>query len=211
MTNVNLIDFIHFPGANEQVTERMLSVNLPATGIPSALGSAIIAQSFPIELCTSASVILDGRWRYSGIYLPQDRTLTGVKCLPTVTGNYTGDNNNRVGLYSYSGGTMTLVASCANNATLWQSAGGAIQAIPFSATYDAAAGMYFVGMVYNYSAQVTGPQFAGITAINPGIASADYTNSAKLFGLLTGQTDLPASQAMSGVTATTFYTWFALY
>lgn len=211
MTNLNTTNLIHFPGAQESVDEGVLTVTHPDTGILSDLGSSILAQSFPIQYATSDSAILDGRFRFSAIRLAQGATLTGIRCFPTVTGDYTGDNNNRAGLYSYSSGTITLVASCSNNANLWKSTAGALQSIPFSATYDAQAGFYIVGMVYNNSAQVTAPSFAGITVVNAGIASLDFTNSAKMFGLMTGQTDLPASQAMSGVTATSFNTWFALY
>lgn len=213
MENLNTSNFLEAgAGITLVKTEDRITIHAdPLLSIYTALGSVIKAQSFPLNLADSSSAMLDGRFRFTAIYLPTAQTLTGVKVFPTVTGNYTGDNNNRVGLYSYSGGTMTLVASCANSATLWQSAASAIQTIAFSSTYAAAAGLYFVGMVYNNSAQVTAPVFAGITATDAGQMSADFTNSAKVSGLITGQTDLPATQAMSGVTATSFNTWVALY
>ena len=54
------------------------------------------------------------------IYLETPQTITGVKWYQGTLGSYTANNENRVGLYTVSGGTLTLVASCANDGNLWQ-------------------------------------------------------------------------------------------
>lgn len=180
-----------------------------------ALGSPLLAQTVNqrLEFANTSTNLVDGQIKFTAVYLPKAATLTGIKVYVRVLGSYTGDNNNRVGLYSYSGGNLTLVASSSNNATLWQSSANAIQTVPFSSTYAATAGIYFVGILYNNSAVVTNPALAsGVAANNLVMVSTAYgfTNSAKLHGTANG-TDLTTPIAMSAITASVIPTWVALY
>lgn len=179
-----------------------------------ALGSPFLAQTVgsPIQLANTSSALTDAQIRFQAVYLAKAATITGVRVYSRTAGVYTGDANNKVGLYSYSGGTLTLVASSTNSASLWTGTANAFQTIAFSATYSASAGIYFVALLYNNSAQTTAPSIASGTALNnAAMATLAFTNSAKLYGTLATQTDLPASQAMSGITAATTTTWVALY
>ncbi len=180
-----------------------------------ALGSPILTETVnnPLAYCNTSTNMVDGQIKFEAIYLPKAATLTGVKVYVRVLGSYTGDNNNRVGLYTYSGGNLTLVASSANNASLWTSAANAIQTIPFSGTYAAAAGLYFVGLLYNQSAVVTAPALASGVALNNlvmGSTAFGFTNSAKLHGTANG-TDLTTPIAMSAITSSVIPSWVALY
>ena len=128
--------------------------------------------------------------------MPAGITLTGVKWIQRTQGNYTADNNNKVGLYSYSGGTLTLVASCADDGNLWKGASNSVQSKAFSSTYVTLTNtQYFVAFLYNNSAQVTAPFISILTY------QLDFTNSAKLSSTKGATTDLPATQAMSGTVA----------
>lgn len=106
-----------------------------------ALGSPVFAETVGQKLGYSnvSTALVDGQIKFTAVYLPKAVTLTGIKVYVRVLGSYTGDNNNRVGLYSYSGGNLTLVASSANSSSLWTSAANAVQTIPFSGTYAASA------------------------------------------------------------------------
>jgi hypothetical protein len=182
-----------------------------------ALGSGLVAQTCGLSadrITTSGATIADGYVTFIALeYLRVAQTITGVKWWQSIIGNYTSNNNNKVGLYSYSGGTLTLVASSADDGTLWKTfASGSLGNKAFSASYAAAAGQYYVGLIYNQSAVVTAPTL-GVAAnmVNAAVQSLDFTNSAKLQGIITGQTDLPATQAMSGVTAIVNQTWVGVY
>lgn len=208
LQNARLIDGKSFNGSADIVTDHSILAY-------EALGSPILCNTvdFPLQTCNTSTALADGQIKYTAIYLPKAVTLTGIKVYVRVLGSYTADNNNRVGLYSYSGGTITLVASSANSGALWTSAANAIQTIPFSSTYAASAGIYFVAMIYNNSAQVTAPALASGTALNNLVMASTaygFTNSAKLYGTSTG-TDLPASIAMSSITASVIPSWVALY
>lgn len=180
-----------------------------------ALGSPIKAETVGQKLFYSntSTALVDGQIKFTAVYLPAAATLTGIKVYVRVLGAYTGDNNNRIGLYSYSAGVLTLVASSANNATLWTSAANAVQTIPFSSTYSASAGIYFVGILYNNSAQTTAPSIASGVALNNlvmGSTVYGFTNSAKLHGTANG-TDLTTPINMTAITSSVIPTYIALY
>lgn len=176
------------------------------------LGSVICAQG--LGTATSSSSLIDGTIFWMAIHLPVARTLNGVKWLQIAQGNYTADNNNRIGLYSYSGGTLTQVAATTNNGDLWKATANTLPSEPFSATYSAPAGTYFVALLWNNVAVVSTPKIGATTTItSSGFQNLDFTNSAKVFGVLAGQTDLPSpTQAISGVANAAIQAfWVALY
>ena len=115
------------------------------------LGSPIVAETFnlPLVQANTSTALVDNTVRFVAVYLDRPKTLTGIKVYSVVAGSYTGDNNNRIGLYTYSAGTLTLVASSTNSASLWTATANTIQTINFSSTYAAQPGLYFVGLLYN--------------------------------------------------------------
>jgi len=146
-----------------------------------------------------------------GVWLPVAQTITGVKWKQVTQGNYTADNYNGVGLYTYSGGTLTLVASSTDDGNIWKAASGTISSKAFTTPYVATAGLYFVAHLYCSSAQVTAPVTAMILSTTGVNTITDFTNSAKLNGFLPGQTALPALVAMSSITAYFQEVWTGLY
>jgi hypothetical protein len=137
--------------------------------------------------------------RFVAVYLPQAATLTGVKWVQQASGSYTANNYNGVGLYTYSGGTLTLVASSTNDGACWSQGSAAMNSKAFSSTYSASAGLYFIAAMYSSSAQTTAPTLMGVSTLVNASMSMDLTNNAKLSGAIGTQTALPTPQAMSGV------------
>jgi len=180
-----------------------------------SLGSTIKAQAVgqTIARITGTGVLTNQLISFIGVYLNTSQTLTGVKWWQGTLGNYTANNENRVGLYSYSGGTLTLVASSTNDGTLWStSASSTLGSKAFSSTYGASAGLYFVAILYCRSAVVTAPAIGICPNItNATIQALDFTNSAKIWAYKTGVTSLPATQAMSGLTADVGNFWISIY
>jgi len=168
-----------------------------------ALGSTIkgINLGTPVLYSLGAAAVLtNGAVRFVPYYLVNPATITGVKFYQANTANYVGNNYNGVGLYSYSAGTLTLVASTTNAASFWINTINTWVTKAFSSPYSAPAGVYYIGMMYSFSSQTTAPQtIAGSTA-NVGFATMDLTNSAKISAVsATGQTVLPSSIAMSSI------------
>lgn len=180
-----------------------------------AIGSPLVAQTTGCKITdiTGSQTLTSQTEYYFQVVLDKAQTLTGIYWYQFTKGSYTSSNENRVGLYTYSGGTLTLVASTTNDGTLWQTAtSGTAGNKAFSATYSASIGTYYVGALYSSSAVVTVPVIGSGTAmVGGGVSSMTFTNSAKIAANVTGQTTLATSQAMSGLTASSVVRWFGLY
>lgn len=179
-----------------------------------ALGSVIKGQSIGINAqeISLTQALSDGRVVFHAVYIPVSATITGVKWIQGIQGNYTADNYNGVGLYTYSGGTLTLVASSTDDGNIWKVSAGAIASKAFSATYSATAGLYFVATHWNASATVTAPQLACGAGTSAPQNSLDFTNSAALKLNYNSQTALPSSVAASATDGPGGnFIWIAVY
>ena len=179
------------------------------------MGSVIKSQSLSVtsimELQTSTS-LSDAALRFFAIYLPIGATITGVKWFQATQGVYTADAYNGVGLYTYSAGTLTLVASSTNDGNIWKGTTNTWQSKAFTSTYSAAAGLYFIACLYNQSAQTTAPSIGSANnSANSSVATVDFTNSAKISGSISAQASLPTPQASSGITTSNVNIGFWLY
>ena len=200
------INSVSFDGsADIDVDEKLLAYQ--------ALGSTIVAQNVNGGLgdSTGTNTMIDNRVYYMGVYLNKARTITGVKWEQVTQGNYTADGYNGVGLYTYSGGTLTLVASSTDDGNIWKATAATIASKAFTTPYVATAGLYFVAHLYCSSAQTTAPVTGAILGSTGSNVTTDFTNSAKLNGLQSGQTSLPATIAMSSITAYFVEPWAGLY
>lgn len=180
-----------------------------------ALGSGMKAQALGATLVgsTGSTALTDGQARYQPVYIPNAQTITGVKFFVRTQGNFTADNNNRVALYSYSGGTLTQVATSANDGDIWKATSNTYTTVAFTSPYAATPGIYYVGFIYNNSAQTTAPALAHMTNMgNAAMGSPDLTNSAVLSAFLSSQSDISSTtQAMSGLGGSATVYYFYLY
>lgn len=186
-----------------------------AAKVMKALGSAMLVETLSGSISESIdglTSMVDGTAYFMSVYVPKTMLLTGCKFYQITNGNFTADNSNYLGLYSYSGGTLTQVAISANNANIWKAGANTLGSAAFSATYTAAPGLYYIAYLYNSSAQTTAPGLLNSTSLGGLVTSTlDFTNSAKLNASITGQTALASTYAMSTLTGTQFPFWGALY
>jgi hypothetical protein len=180
------------------------------------LGSTYKSASLTVfnpAMITTASALADGSARFCAVVVPISATITGVKWYQGNLASYTADNYNGVGLYSYSGGTMTLVASSTNDGNIWKGGANTWQTKAFTSTYVASAGIYFICALYNTSAETTAPTVgASATMTNAVVSGQDFTNNAKLVSFVGPTANLPSpTQAMSGTTASNLNYGFWLY
>lgn len=178
-----------------------------------AMGSAMKGQALTgnLAMATTNFTVLDANFRGYAVYVPKDATITGIKVWQRAQGNFTADNNNRVGLYSESGGVLTLIASSTNDGTLWQSVANGVLTIPFSSPIALAAGKYYIGMLANWSGVTTSPTLAMAVAWGASQGGGDFTNNNRLNFAITSQTDLPASITLSATTLVANPVWAILY
>lgn len=179
-----------------------------------ALGSVIKGQSVGMTspvLINASTTMSNQLMLIQAVRVKTGGTITGVKWVQGVQGSYTANNYNGVQLCSYSGGTLTSIASSTNNGSIWSTAtANTVGTQAFSGTVSVTPGIYFVVALYCRSAETTAPKLGsfGSTIAPNGL---DFTNSAKLFSTLASQTAVISSQAMSGLTVANGGIWFELY
>jgi len=179
------------------------------------LGSTIKATPIGLNLSLNVAVssqFTNQRLSLMPVYLSAPATITGVKWYQAVIGNYTANNYNGVGLYSVSGGTITLIASSTNDGNIWQTfATGTWGNKAFSSPLsNLSAGTYFVGALWNASATTTSPSIQGFTSSVASVQSFDFTGG-RLSCILATQTTLPSPLTLSTTTGLTTTLWLSLY
>lgn len=176
-----------------------------------ALGSVILSQDFPVMLSTTVTTLSNQQLIFVAIYVKDSMTITGVKWSQATQGSYTATGYNGFGLYTYSAGTLTLVDSTTSSTTIWKATANTVTNIAFASTYLAVSGVYYIGILYQESAQTTAPTIAAATAMNSGISTLDFTNSAALGFVQNAQTIMPATRPTSAFTVASSLQWIALY
>lgn len=177
------------------------------------LGSAIKAYPLGINLTAvgASTQFTNQRLWLTPVYVGADSTITGVRWLQIALGNYTANNYNGVGLYTVSGGTITLVASSTNNGNIWKTfTANTWGNEPFSTPYVATRGTYYIGALYNNSAQVTAPSVGNVSIAAATVQSFDFTGG-RMYCYSASQLTLPASVALSTTVGVTTAWYFALY
>ena len=160
------------------------------------LSCPIISQIINSTLLTSGNVLLNA------IYLQKPATITGIKFFQVAQGNYTANNYNGVGLYSVSGGTLTLVASSTNDGTIWKGTANTWQSKAFTTPYSAPAGLYFTATIFASSSTAAtpsigiGPASSNTTALK----AFDFANGLKITHFISGQSSLPSTITSSSTT-----------
>jgi len=176
-------------------------LSLPAAATNLWYGSQIMTDSRP----------------YQATHIIHDTiTVTGVSWDMLTQGNYNADNYNGFFLCSVSGTTLTVIASTADDATIWKKAAGTYSTKAFTAPIVLNPGTYKLFGVYNTSdaSPVAVPAFyTGQGGGNSAQYSQMLTNGHKFEGYITGTiTAVPvASFESSAITAFPVCPSFLLY
>lgn len=185
-----------------------------SVSIAQALGSTIKAEPVGMNYTdiTSTRTLSNQQFLLVATEIKKAQPIAGVLWYQSVQGDYATTAENRVGLYTYSGGTYTLVASSTHDGDLWKAASNTFGFKYFSSPYLASVGTYFIGALWNRSAQTVAPVIGvKASAINAAALAPGLTNSAKVVGVITGQTTLPSSFSATSVVAAAGPFYFALY
>jgi len=217
----------YLSGVTSNIQPQINNISDVAINIYKALGSTIKAQTIGLNTnsivaavalqTTTATQI--SRMQIIPIYLQTTEILNGVMWyLGTNTGTYVASNENRVGLYSYTGGTLTLQASSTNDPTIWSSSYATANNFvtkSFSSTYTASPGLYYIGVLQSFASASSVPTVGSaqntVNSANS-FRLVNFTNGAVLTGVKTTVTALPGSVAVNTFTNTYQNNhWFAVY
>ena len=169
-----------------------------------ALGSNV-QYSTTFGGSSSTLALTDGSLYLNSIYINKESVINTVSTYQATAGSYTPDNYNGVGIYSFDilTATYTLIGSSANTATLWTTAPG-VNSINLSTPLTLQKGVYFIGILYNNSAQVTAPVVGVVNTVLSQSILNNITLPANTFlaSVATGQSTLPTTLLGSATTAT---------
>lgn len=177
-----------------------------------ALGSSIKflppGNPYPIQ----GNSLVNQKAYFQSINVFKAATITGVMFYQAQQGNYTANNNCVIKLYSKSGGTLTEVATSGNIGILWKNGTDTWFKQAFTVPYSAAKGVYYIGILYCSSAQVTPPSIGNINGIiGTNTAQFDLTNSAAICMTINSQTNLTTPITLSSLAKNTLMWFLALY
>ena len=177
----------------------------------STFKSVLMANPSISSMSTTAASLVTGTLRMTAVYVPIGATIVGVRWWQGVQGAFTASGENRVALFSYSGGTLTNIAQTINSDTIWETAAtNSWASVAFTAPVVISEGLYFIGALYNGG--VTAPTIGVVpNTLNANMMTADFTNSAKLNFTLSTQATMPSSIAMSAGTVSNANFAFYLY
>lgn len=173
-------------------------------------GTTIKAMPVVNEYAYNGLAMTDRRAYWLLCYLAEPATLTGIRFNVSTAGAFTPDQYNGFGLYSVSGTTYTRVAFTDTCALAFKSTGA--KSVPFAnavggaaTPYAAQAGLYYIVVLYNNSAQVTAPSIHG-TSVNEALNSS-FPDSKEIAGYVNTQDVLPDSEVAGDITlfVTTWY------
>lgn len=177
------------------------------------LGSPIKAENFSHEFINATGTNLSTTQIFLGaVDVPVSGTYTGVGYYIATQGVFTASDENRIGLYSYSAGTFTLVASSTNDAggNLWKATATVFSQVAFTTPVTLTKGTYFIGLLYNSSAQTTAPAISGAAVAGNG----NYMNpggTVGLYAVKSALTTLPSTITAGSTGTTTSRAWLSLY
>jgi len=165
-----------------------------------SLGSPIKTFTIDKVLASSGTALTDNAIRYVALQVFEaSTTISNFVFYSKVQGNFTGDNTNGLALYSYSAGTMTKIGETANDEAIWKNTANTFVTVALATPVAVTSGTYYVGLIYNQSAQTTAPQIDMTSIGTPNASQSNvlFTNSAFTTGQITGQNSFPSTQATS--------------
>ena len=173
-----------------------------------AMGNSVIALPVAATTVQSSSyTMIDQNTFFVAFILHEATTITGIAFGCAQVGDFTAADFNGVALYSVSENTATQVAISANDGNIWKGTLYSKVSVPFTSTYSAAAGVYYVGIMYNQSAQTTAPMLYCSADIGTANYNVDRLN--RRISAMSNRIVFAATESISGLgfTAKVPYIW----
>lgn len=148
-------------------------------------GLGLVSQTFDRFAASGGTADIDGQVDFTSIGLIAGDIVTNITIAIVVAG--VGTTLSKVGLYDSAGNRLALSA---DQGSVWNTIG--LYTIPMITPYQVtASGLYYIAMVAKTGATMPGKARSGM--VFPATTGLAIGASAKICGLMAGQTDLPAS------------------
>lgn len=187
------------PGSYTSRNDFKYESTLSVRNMLNAAGSNIKVIPFAIELggSNTTPALVDGTIYYNMVVVTDSTLLTSFQYSLSASGNFTGDNNNVIGIYSFANPTFTKIGNTATEAAgaKWKVGTGLVSTSALVTPVWLAPGKYAIMYLYNSSAQTTAPSVYGLSLPYVLILATGLPNTFYPFGISNAATytDLPAT------------------
>lgn len=164
-----------------------------------AVTQGLKGQNFDRHLVSTAAVLTDGVVYLSMVGLTVGEVITNMHFKMSTAA--TGTSLSKMGIYTVAGTTVTRVALSADQGSAWDSGGFAIRTVPLSTPYTVpTTGGYYFALVSKAATTLAQCDYAQARQANA------FGANPPPYGVITGQTDLPASGTINPSSAVS--TWW---
>jgi len=139
-----------------------------------------------------AYTMVSNTYIWQCVYLTKSATINFIRWYQIVNGSFVATSYNGCGIYSFNNGTLTLVASSANDPAMWTQGANRWNSKQLSTPTFLAEGMYFICMAYSASSG-TAPTIGGANTLNIAVKDNGYANTIKPSFSMASQTSLPST------------------
>ena len=140
----------------------------------------------------------------NSVYINKESLITGISTQQTVLGDFTPNNYNGVGIYSFDVATTTytLISSSVDDPNLWKTTTGVISK-NLSSPILLQSGVYFIAILHNASATVAPPSFGIANSVVSSSVNTNLTlpSNTYMSAFSSGQLTLPNTLLGSDTTA----------
>lgn len=167
----------------------------------------------PEDITTAAATLVTQTLLLSMVVIPNTVTVNRISCAFANTTSLAVNNFNGAALYSVNSGltTLTRVATSATQTWSGSTSVTAVTDIPFTVATQINPGYYWAGFLISFTAGA--PTLHGATAVSSGALNFSKNTGPTAYRSATvtaTQTTMPATIAVSGITASTFTPFLAL-
>lgn len=220
-------DYVVTYDASATTHKKVLLNNLPGGGggggaltsrteLIRALGGSVLTSTediFGAQDMTSLNTMVDDRLYFMSLYLPVASTITGMYFFCGTAGSYTSGGFNGGALYSFDGaGNLTRQAISSDSTSYFTATG--IRTVPFTSTYSAPAGIYYLAFKFDGASITTAPRYRGWAT-----GTTDFWYFSNIDDITTyvpsyvlSSAGTPATSYTTGALSNTaIYPWVAIY
>ncbi|MBV5334822.1 MAG: hypothetical protein JZU49_03345 [Sulfuricurvum sp.] len=147
------------------------------------------------DVMASPYTIVDGTLFLVACVVYKPTTINKFCWVLQTQGAFTGDNENKLAIYSVSGTTYTKVAETASDENIWKTAATALGSKSLAAPVTLQPGAYFIAGLWNAASTTTAPALYQLGSISVSSQRLFGTTGHRLCSTLAAQTTMPATVA----------------
>ena len=209
---VDAIAYVNPLALKESENAHLKDINTPIVDIHRGFGSKMVSISFGVGYPTGGHQLYNSELSLYAIHIKRRVEIRGVGYQLAVAGNFTGQNDNAIGLYNFDQNNINLIARTENNKDIWEQDSNIPVEKDFLIPITLEPGNYYIGLLYSGVSEITIPSVASSPASDSSTYQGyNFVNGHKMSCVSSGHTTLPTQ--IDAFTTETYWehAWLYLY